>query len=231
MTEQIYYYPSRGQALAAAIAWLEARGGSWGGHVERQIGRLGRLQGQEVGVWIPYNLRRLRLDYDADKGWHYNAQAFRGVRRQSAAFCFPQQERRGCEDCEDTEGATDCDTLLQQIQDLTALVERGQRDGVGGGDAEAVEERRQQLHQNKARLSNRLARYEARCAAHEAPEREAILDRGREVAAAPLPNFRLAEPPGEPGGGGLCGCGCGVLPGGSTMQRQRMIMGRPMLAL
>lgn len=230
MTEQIYYYPSRGQALAAAIAWLEARGGSWGGHVEREIGRLGRLEGQEVGVWIPYNLRRLRLDYDADKGWHYNAQAFRGVRRQSAAFCFPQQERRGCEDCEDHRGATDCDTLLQQIEELTELVERGQRGG-GGGGAEAAEGRRQELHQNKARLSNRLARYEARCAAHEAPNRQAIIDRGREVAAAPLPNFSVADPP-EPGGSLCgCGCGCGILPGGSSMQRQRMIMGRPMLAL
>ncbi|MEM1029100.1 MAG: hypothetical protein AAGA56_12220 [Myxococcota bacterium] len=230
MTERVYYYPSREAALVAAIAWLEARGGAWGPYHERLIGDLGRMTGREVGVWIPFNLRRLRLDYDPDKGWHYNAEAFRGARRQKAAFCFPQQERRGCEDCEDTRGATDCDTLLAQIAELTDLVEQGQRVGPGSRDPDVVEEHRQNLHQNKARLSNRISRYEARCATHEAPNRQAILDRGRNVASSPLPDFQVQEAPREPGGVG-CGCGCGVPSLGGPSHRQRILMGRPMLAV
>ena len=67
--EMVRTFPSMEAARNAAIAWLQGRGAVFGPYRRVEIGRLGALAGNEVGVSStekPY--WRLRLDYDPSKG-------------------------------------------------------------------------------------------------------------------------------------------------------------------
>jgi hypothetical protein len=93
--EQVHLYSSIERARNAAIAWLQARGVEFGPHRKVELGRLESsiLLGREVGVSAsdgPY--WRLRLDYDPDKGPHFNAEFGKGAAREKAAFTFPGTE-------------------------------------------------------------------------------------------------------------------------------------------
>lgn len=73
-----------------AIAWLENLGVVFGPYHQIQIGRLGALAGKETGVestGVQY--WRIRLDYDPDKGGHYNVEFGKGPQRKKKAFTFP----------------------------------------------------------------------------------------------------------------------------------------------
>lgn len=77
------------QARNAAIRWLEERAVAFGPHRKVEIGRLGVLQGAEVGVSASQDpFWRIRLDYDPVKGPHFNVEAGKGGQREKAAFCF-----------------------------------------------------------------------------------------------------------------------------------------------
>lgn len=90
MAEERQDYSSLERARNAAIDWLEALGASFNQNKDVAIGRLGDFAGMETGVEsteAPY--WRLRLDYDPDKGAHYNAEFGKGAGRRKKAFCFP----------------------------------------------------------------------------------------------------------------------------------------------
>jgi hypothetical protein len=79
------------RARNEAIRWLEDRGVVFGPRREMVPGRLGVLTGKEVGVSSEPGQRpfwRLRLDYDPDKGPHFNAEYESDPRRQKQAFTF-----------------------------------------------------------------------------------------------------------------------------------------------
>lgn len=83
-------FASIDQARNAAILWLERRGAVFGSLRKIEIGRLGLLEGSEVGVTSTAGpFWRLRLDYDPAKGPHYNAEFGKGDARAKAAFLFP----------------------------------------------------------------------------------------------------------------------------------------------
>ncbi len=91
--EEIERFISIDQARNAAVAWLESRGVVFGPYRKIEIGRLGVLAGQEVGVSAadkPY--WRLRLDFDPVKGPHFNAEFGEGLKRGKKAFVFPGDE-------------------------------------------------------------------------------------------------------------------------------------------
>jgi hypothetical protein len=91
--EEVERFISIEQARNAAVAWLEAQNVVFGPYRKIYIGRLGVLKGHEVGVYAsekPY--WRLRLDFDPNKGPHFNAEAGEGARRQKKAFLFPGDE-------------------------------------------------------------------------------------------------------------------------------------------
>jgi hypothetical protein len=91
--EELRKFASIEQARNAAVAWLEAQGVTFGPHRKIEIGRLGILEGHEVGVSAtekPY--WRVRLDYDPIKGCHFNAETGSGDGRQKCAFSFPGGE-------------------------------------------------------------------------------------------------------------------------------------------
>jgi hypothetical protein len=78
------------QARNAAITWLERRGAIFGPHHRIEIGRLGAMAGSETGVSSTLGIFwRLRLDYDPNKGPHYNAEYGTGSEREKHAFTFP----------------------------------------------------------------------------------------------------------------------------------------------
>jgi len=92
--EQVHRFASIEQARNAAIWWLESRGVVFGPRRKVELGRLGILAGHEVGVSAaekPY--WRLRLDYEPDKGPHFNAELGQGAGREKAAFAFPGTEQ------------------------------------------------------------------------------------------------------------------------------------------
>jgi hypothetical protein len=77
------------QARNAAIKWLEDRRVTFGPHREVARGRLGVMEGSEVGVCGTVGtFWRIRLDYDPVKGPHYNVEFGRGASRQKKAFSF-----------------------------------------------------------------------------------------------------------------------------------------------
>ncbi len=91
--EEVERYESVERARNAAIAWLEQRGGPWGGGRRISIGRFGEMEGQESGVETTDGTHRLiRLDFDPTKGCHYNACSGKGGGREKKAFCFPGSE-------------------------------------------------------------------------------------------------------------------------------------------
>ncbi|HVJ87515.1 MAG TPA: hypothetical protein VM452_17785 [Caulifigura sp.] len=86
-------FPSIESARNAAVAWLENQGVVFGPHRKIAIGRIGILEGHEVGVEateVPY--WRLRLDFDPAKGAHFNAEFGTRAARRKVAFCFPGDE-------------------------------------------------------------------------------------------------------------------------------------------
>ena len=90
MAEETQNFSSLEQARNAAIDWLEALGAVFDQNREIVIGRLGAMEGAEAGVEssrVPF--WRLRLDYDPNKGAHYNAEFGRGAGRKKKAFLFP----------------------------------------------------------------------------------------------------------------------------------------------
>lgn len=91
--EEVEHYGSVELARNAAIAWLEARGGAWGGARVITVGKFGAMDGKESGVGTTDDTQRvLRLDFDPIKGCHYNAVAGKGATREKKAFCFPGGE-------------------------------------------------------------------------------------------------------------------------------------------
>lgn len=94
--EVVFRYRTREQARNAALRWLETRGGPWGGEREVMLGKgMGGslLKGKEVGVETTDGTHRhIRLDWDPEKGPHYNTTAGRKGDREKAAFCFEAPE-------------------------------------------------------------------------------------------------------------------------------------------
>jgi len=97
MAEQIKRFQTIEQARNAAIKWLEERNVQFGPHRKIEIGRLGVLKDKEIGVSSHYQIGvrvdqrpywRIRLDYDPDKGPHFNTEFNTGPARQKAAFLF-----------------------------------------------------------------------------------------------------------------------------------------------
>jgi hypothetical protein len=74
-----------------ALARLESVAGPLGGNYKVHIGNLGALAGAEVGVQGSGPYRRIRLDFDSNKGPHYNVE-FKG---ESWAYCFPYNDHTG----------------------------------------------------------------------------------------------------------------------------------------
>jgi len=74
-----------------AIRCLESNSGPLGPGYKVHIGGLGVMAGSEVGVQGSDPYRRIRLDYDDNKGPHYNVE-FKGI---SYAFCFPYNDHNG----------------------------------------------------------------------------------------------------------------------------------------
>jgi hypothetical protein len=88
-----YQYDTIERARNAAIKWLENQGAVFGPHRRIAIGRLGVLEGKEVGISSTQKpFWRIRLDYDPDKGPHFNVEFGEGTRRKKAAFKFPGTE-------------------------------------------------------------------------------------------------------------------------------------------
>ena len=88
--ETVHRFVSIELARNAAIAWLESQGVVFGPLRQIEIGRLGLLTGHEVGVRAAEKpFWRLRLDYDPQKGPHFNAEYGEGMSREKAAFSFP----------------------------------------------------------------------------------------------------------------------------------------------
>lgn len=81
------------QARNRAIQWLEMRGAIFDQNKQVVLGRLHAGEGKEVGVQstVP-PFWRIRLDYDADKGPHYNVEIGKSGRREKHAFLFPGEE-------------------------------------------------------------------------------------------------------------------------------------------
>jgi hypothetical protein len=91
--EVIERFASIEQARNAAVAWLESGGVVFGPYRKIEIGRLGVLADQEVGVSSTgEEYWRLRLDYDPIKGPHFNAETGKGPKREKRAFSFPGDE-------------------------------------------------------------------------------------------------------------------------------------------
>lgn len=74
-----------------ALMRLESIAGPLGGNYKVHIGNLGALAGSEVGVQGSGPYRRIRLDFDYNKGPHYNVE-FKG---ESYAYCFPHNDHNG----------------------------------------------------------------------------------------------------------------------------------------
>ena len=93
MSEQVFSFSTLEQARNAAIRWLEERSATFGPHRKIEIGRMGVLEGKEVGVSSVDDLFwRIRLDFDPRKGPHFNVEHGRGMTRRKAAFCFQGSE-------------------------------------------------------------------------------------------------------------------------------------------
>jgi hypothetical protein len=89
MSDQIFHFATLEQARNAALKWLEERSASFGPHRKIEIGRMGVLQGKEVGVSsVEDPFWRIRLDYDPQKQAHFNVEHGKGMTRRKAAFCF-----------------------------------------------------------------------------------------------------------------------------------------------
>jgi len=92
--EQIVRLGSIEQARNAAIRWLEERGATFGPHRKIAVGRLGVLEGAEVGTSASQRpFWRIRLDYDPEKFAHFNVEFGRGPGREKTTFCFPGSEQ------------------------------------------------------------------------------------------------------------------------------------------
>ncbi len=92
MTEQKFFCRSREDARKQALAWLEGRGGAWGGASKPREGKWG-ADGAEVGVTVTDGSHRvIREDWDNIKGPHFNVSA--GKDGEKAAFCYPLSEDR-----------------------------------------------------------------------------------------------------------------------------------------
>lgn len=85
------YCTSLEDARNQALARLESIAGPIGGNYKVHIGNLGALAGSEVGVQGSGPYRRIRLDFDYNKGPHYNVE-FKG---ESYAYCFPYNDHTG----------------------------------------------------------------------------------------------------------------------------------------
>lgn len=91
--EEVERFISIDQARNAAVAWLETRNVVFGPYRKVEIGRLGVLAGHEVGVSSAVKpFWRLRLDFDPNKGPHFNAEFGEGAKREKKAFLFPGDE-------------------------------------------------------------------------------------------------------------------------------------------
>ena len=89
MPESVFRFQTIEQARNAAIRWLEERSAMFGPHRKIEIGRMGVLEGKEVGVSsVEDPFWRIRLDYDPQKLAHFNVEHGRGMTRRKAAFCF-----------------------------------------------------------------------------------------------------------------------------------------------
>ena len=94
MAEELHHFSTIERARNAAIKWLENQQVSFGPHRKIEIGRLGVMTGQEVGVSASQDpFWRIRLDYDPAKLAHFNVECGKGTSRQKAAFCFPGSEQ------------------------------------------------------------------------------------------------------------------------------------------
>jgi hypothetical protein len=85
------YCSSLEDARNQALARLESLAGPLGGNYKVHVGNLGALAGAAVGVQGSDPYRRIRLDFDYQKGPHYNVE-FKG---QSYAYCFPYNDHTG----------------------------------------------------------------------------------------------------------------------------------------
>jgi hypothetical protein len=92
--EETSRYDHIEQARNAALQLLDQHGGGpLGAYRDVVIGRLGIGEGAEVGVVSTGGkFRRIRLDYDPDKGCHYNVEIGKGASRIKHAFLFPGTE-------------------------------------------------------------------------------------------------------------------------------------------
>ncbi|MGL4462416.1 MAG: hypothetical protein ACRC1K_09685 [Planctomycetia bacterium] len=94
MAEPVYKYNSLEQARNAGIAWLEARGATFGPFRKMCMGKFGDMVDHEMGVTSTTDpFWRFRLDFDPFKGPHYNAEFGKGADRVKAAFAFPGDEK------------------------------------------------------------------------------------------------------------------------------------------
>lgn len=90
MSEQTFFCKTREDARKQALAWLEQRGGAWGGSSKPKQAKWGAAQA-EVGVTVTDGSHRvIREDWDNAKGPHFNASA--GKDGDKAAFCYPLSE-------------------------------------------------------------------------------------------------------------------------------------------
>ena len=95
--EATYKYTTYEKARNAAIKWLEERAVKFGPDRKIERGRRSTsvLFGKEVGVSATTDpFWRLRLDYDATKGPHFNAEFGKGPSREKAAFWFTANEQQ-----------------------------------------------------------------------------------------------------------------------------------------
>lgn len=87
MAEDTHFCKSREDARNRALAWLERRGGAWGGAFKPKHSKMD-VEGAEVGVTVTDGSHRLiREDWDQTKGPHFNVSA--GKDGEKAAFCYP----------------------------------------------------------------------------------------------------------------------------------------------
>jgi hypothetical protein len=91
--EEVHRCKSREDARNRALAWLERRGGAWGGASKPKIAKMGGAKGAEVGVTVTDGSHRvIREDWDDIKGPHFNVSAGKGG--DKAAFCYPLSSDR-----------------------------------------------------------------------------------------------------------------------------------------
>jgi hypothetical protein len=73
-----------------AIQFLEKNGVQFGPHYRPCFGRLGAGKDKVVGVESTQGTHwRIRIDFDPNKGPHYNAEFGKGAAQESRAFTFP----------------------------------------------------------------------------------------------------------------------------------------------